>query len=230
MNFKLVRAVVAAGLLTLAATGQAQSWTVQTVALQNYGEALAVSDQLKALDYDAYVDFGLYEGQQFVRVRVGCFEDQASAAFLASRLVGNVTAEAVAVPLEASPPTAACVRRVVGFETPASWDVLTTAAPGISFWVEVLGQRRFITFTGTAWRVAQTEEELAGLTASPTSDSPLNSSPSEPAFVQDASRVLCNVGGRSVTVTAGELLWQGGAWAVVLEGGAVTAYHVEGAD
>ena len=210
--------------LLLATLGHAQPWTVQTVALQDYGEALAVSDQLRALSYDAYVDFGLYEGQQFVRVRVGCFDDQDSAAFFASQLVG-VTAEAVAVPLEAAPKTSFCVRRVVGFEPPPVWGVLGTTASAVSFWVEVLGQRRFVVFTGNTWRVAQSEQDVADLTRTATAER------GAALFRQDANaRVLCDWRGTPFNVTTGQLLWQGGAWAIVLEAGAVTAYHVEGVD
>ena len=132
-------------LLTLA---YAQEWTVQTVALQDYQEALETAAQLQALEYDAYVDFGLYEGRQFVRVRVGCFADQDSADFFARQLAGRVTAEAVAVPLETKPGASFCVQRVVGFELPESWAVLSNTASSLTFWVEVLGQRRFVMFTG----------------------------------------------------------------------------------
>ncbi|CAN5776414.1 hypothetical protein BH24DEI2_BH24DEI2_28460 [soil metagenome] len=209
-------------LFLLSAASYAQQWTVQTVALQDYGEALATRDELRALEYDAYVDFGLYEGQQFVRVRIGCFEDQEGADFFARRLAGNVTAEAVAVPLETEPGTTACITRVVGFEPPAIWDVLTTTAYGITFWVEVLGQRRFIAFTGAGWRVAQSEQELAnlGTLAPPSATSALSPN----VFHQDAAaRIVCDWRGAPVNIATGQLLWQGVNWAVGLEDGAGTA-------
>lgn len=212
--------------LLLFAQGYAQPWTVQTVALQNYEEALATQAQLQALDYDAYVDFGLYQGQQFVRVRVGCFDDQDSADFFARQLAGQVTAEAVAVPAESETGASLCIKRLIGFALPERWDVLASTASGISFWVELLGQRRFVAFTGTAWRVAQSERDLSSLGAAPSQGETVE------VFRQDGAtpRILFTWSETPLTIAVGELLWQRGAWAVVLEDGAVAAYHVEGAD
>ena len=216
--------------VVLATFAYAQAWTVQTVAFQNYQEALETAAQLQALEYDAYVDFGLYEGQQFVRVRVGCFSDQDSAEYFARRLAGRVTAEAVAVPLDTKPGASFCVQRMVGFEPPESWDVLSDKASSVAFWVEVLGQRRFIIFDGAGWHVAQSEEELSSFSPAPAPTEKVIAGETA-LFQQDAtSRILYTWRGRPWEVTTGKLLWQQGAWAVVLEDGAVAAYHIEGVD
>lgn len=205
----------------------AQSWTVQTIALQNYREAVARQEQLYDLGFDAYVDFGMTNGKQFARVRVGCFTGRVAAQTFADMLRGRVTAEAVPVPLEPGAKTTYCVERSVGFATPQNWAIHKEVPGAVSFWVDVQGKRGYLTLGAGGWHLAQDEAELARFLT------PNNSAANYPTIFREETTfnipvTLMQWGAKDFIISSGSLLWQSAYSAVVLEGNAVVAYHIRG--
>ena len=205
----------------------AQSWTVQTVALQNYQDAVARQEQLYSLGFDAYVDFGMTDGKQFSRVRVGCFTGRVAAQTFADTLKGRVTAEAVPVRLEPGAKITYCLERSVGFATPSNWAVHREVAGAVAFWVDVQDTRGYVALTPGGWQVAQNETELNSFFMSDTSAA------SYPAIFREetvfgAPMTLMQWGSKDFIISSGQLLWQGAYSAVVLEAGTVVAYHIRG--
>jgi len=205
----------------------AQSWTVQTVALQNYQEAVARQEQLYSLGFDAYVDFGMTDGKQFSRVRVGCFTGRVAAQAFADTLRGRVTAEAVPVPLEPGAKTTYCVERSVGFATPPNWAMHRKVAGAVSFWVDLQSTRGYVALTTGGWQLAQDETELNSFFM------PDEGAASYPAIFREentfgAPMTLMQWGAKDFIISSGQLLWQGAYSAVVLEAGTVVAYHIRG--
>lgn len=204
----------------------AQSWSVQTVALQNYQEALARQEQLYELGFDAYVDFGMTNGQQFARVRIGCFANRVAAQTYATLLKGRVTADAVPVPLEAGAKTTYCSERSVGFKPSEAWALYKEDAGAVSFWVDVLDKRAYVALNARGWHLAQDETELAKLLV-PTATTGYHDIFSETAAF-GTSAVILGWGAKDFILSSGQLLWQSAYSAVVLEADTVVAYHIRG--
>ena len=207
---------------------QNATYTVQTVALGNYQEALETAASLRDLEFDAYVDFAMFEGRQFARVRVGCFLDRPSAEAQAEFLRGNVTAEAVAVEAETPAPSGVCLRREVGFALPEVWAEHSSSPETVAYRVEVGGEDAYLVFGAAGWEIAQDAAEaerlmLAQREANPTR---LASRLRFQALNRQGGPVLAlesDFG--TLRVARAQLLWQASGAAVVLEGAAVVAYH-----
>jgi hypothetical protein len=149
------RTIVALLLVTAGeiAAAQAGGWTVQVVALRDYREAQSVVAELEGLGFDAYSEFAMSGGRQFVRVRVGCFTGRSAAADLAAAMASVVTGDAVAVPITSGADIAACVEVDIGFLKPSSWRQLGL---GIGrFEVEIGGETAEIAHTGERWAIRQ---------------------------------------------------------------------------
>jgi hypothetical protein len=212
--------------LAQAPATQTPRYTVQTVAMQDYRQALDTAQSLRDLAFDAYVDFAMFDGRQFARVRVGCFESREAAETLAQYLAGNVTREAVPAELSEAATPALCWQREVGFTLPPTWSEFASTPEAVAYAVEVMGHRGVMVFAGERWRLAQSEEEaldwLERARAQPVSHT-------APLFEQQTRNgrplVVVSWRARPVVVTNGMLLWQRGPFAVVLEGDAVVAYH-----
>lgn len=142
------------GLLAGVAWGQ-QMWTVQTVALRDLRQAQAAVGQLRALGFDAYDEFAMNDGHQFVRVRVGCFTDKDAAAAAAQALAGHVTEQAVPVPMSADAKVARCVQEDVGFLKPGTWHPVTRTDGLPAYRVSIAGLSAEVVFDGVRWRVVQ---------------------------------------------------------------------------
>lgn len=152
-----VRAI--ALLVALAALGSAlaqTTWSVQTVALRDYREAQGVAAGLRLHGFEAYTEFTMQSGLQYVRVRVGCTDAREVAEAWAELLARSLVAEAVVVPMEgASPSDVRCVAAEVGFRKPARWVLVSGAGEVPVFEVEVAGHLAYLGFDGLAWRVWQ---------------------------------------------------------------------------
>lgn len=137
-----------------------QLWTVQTVALRDFREAQGTADALKAHGFDAYTEFAMDAGLQFVRVRVGCFGSREAAEAMADALRGRVTDAAAPVELSPGAPVAGCVRMVVGFLKPFTWDEVAQPGTVPAFRVQVAGVDAHVVHTGARWRVLQGDEAV----------------------------------------------------------------------
>lgn len=143
----------------LAALGNAlaqTTWSVQTVALRDYREAAGVAAGLRLHGLDAYTEFTMQGGLQYVRVRVGCTDEREVADAWAALLARSLVAEAVVVPMEgASPLDVACVAAEVGFRKPARWTLVSGPSEVPVFEVEVAEHLAYLSFDGLIWRVWQ---------------------------------------------------------------------------
>lgn len=227
---------------------RAQVWSVQTSQFPDYRSALDVSETLRALGFDAYVDFGTEGGRQFSRVRVGCFASEPGAVHLAETLRGSsfngvVTSDAVAVEASLSAlgdaaPVRACTRYDVGFRLPPSWGVNDSEAEAISFWVELDARRRYLRYDEAGWRVFQESSELAALRTEAPSREAVGWFQLEPSTTpQERLRAefgVAEAGGTRwvratledasvVVVAGGELLWQNDNVAVVRHDDSIVA-------
>lgn len=153
------RAAVVALISTLSAllagVACAQGWSVQTVALRDLRQARSVVGQLQALGFDAFPEFAMHDGDQFVRVRVGCYTDRAAAEAVAQALAGHVTKQAVAVQLSSGTRADECVREDIGFLKPPVWKQLDPPDGLPTFDVDIAGHKARLVFTGQDWRVVQ---------------------------------------------------------------------------
>lgn len=149
------RRLLALALVTLGNVALAQAWTVQTVALRDLRDARSVVDDLRSFDLDAYTEFAMNDGQQFVRVRIGCFVSREGAEALAAVLRGRVTADAAAVELTSGAPVMGCVRVDVGFRKPYEWEAVEGAGALPAFRVVVAGVPARIVHDGSRWAVLQ---------------------------------------------------------------------------
>lgn len=151
---RLRRAAAAMLAVTAAAWAAAESWTVQTVAMRDLREATSVADDLRRLGFDAYTEFTMANRLQYVRVRVGCFEERDGAEAMAALLRGWATRDAVVVERTPGAPARGCLVRDVGFVAPEGrW---RQRAPGVaSFEVEVAGVTGLVRYRGGRWQVLQ---------------------------------------------------------------------------
>lgn len=209
----LLTAVVTA---FLGGVALAQGWSVQTVALRDLRQADAVAGELRALGFDAYTEFAMHDGEQYVRVRVGCYTGRDAAEAAADALAGHVTEQAVPVKLAAEGRARACVQEDIGFLKPGVWQRLDAADGLPTFRVEVGGHEARLVFTGTGWRVHQAGAQLAD-PAVPAAANFESARPGGVAWaaqeVADGPRMLC----------PGKLIGEAGAAAVVERAGAVVA-------
>ncbi len=141
--------------LASAAFAQGGSWTVQTVALRDLRQADTVVAQLKNLGFDAYDEFAMNDGKQFVRVRVGCYSDRAAAQAAATALTTHVTEQAVPAPISPGARVDRCVREEVGFLKPATWNRVDAGDGLPTFHVRVAGRSADLVFDGSRWVVVQ---------------------------------------------------------------------------
>jgi len=152
-------AVLAAMLLVAlgmaSASAQSGAWTVQTVALRDLRQADTAVAQLRNLGFEAYDEFAMSDGKQFVRVRVGCYTDRAAAQAAATALAKHVTEQAVPTELSAGAKPDRCIREDVGFLKPAAWKRVEAADGLPTFRVRVADRSADVVFDGSAWRVVQ---------------------------------------------------------------------------
>jgi len=219
-----------AAVVLLAAAGawpqraQAQGagwWSVQTVALRDLREAQGTTDSLKRHGFDAYTEFAMDSGLQFVRVRVGCFTSREAAEAMADALRGRVTETAVPVELTPGAPTQGCVDMVVGFLKPSSWDAVTRAGAVPAFQVQVAGLEAHVVHTGERWRVLQDGEPLPAL------DAALASERFSQAQVGGALLVRQETPGGGLVLCPGRLLASVGRVAITELGDALVACSLE---
>src|SRR5690606_15550056 len=107
-------------------------WSVQVVALRDFREAQAAVTELRVLEFDAYTEFAMSDGQQYVRVRTGCFTTREAAESLANVMRGHITADAEAVEMTPGASVSGCVDEEVGFLSSYAWQLLDQpgAVPG----------------------------------------------------------------------------------------------------
>lgn len=211
-----VQLLVATAVVLLSGPALAQGWSVQTVALRDLRQAHSVVAELRGLGFDAYSEFAMHDGHQFVRVRVGCYTVRAAAQAAASALAGHVTEQAVVVKLAADSKATGCVQEDVGFIKPAVWKQ-TDSSDGLpTFSVQVAGHQARLVYTGSDWQVIQAGASPAAqpVPATATFES---ARPGGVPWVAEASssgpRMLC----------PGTLLGKAGAAAVVGRAGEVVA-------
>lgn len=206
--------LVLLALLALSSAG-AEQWTVQTIAVRDLREATAISDDLVRRGFDAYTEFSMGSGRQWVRVRVGCFADRTAAAAVANLLRGWATRDAVVTERSEDAPARGCLVRDLGFVAPEAWRQL---APGVaSFEVEVAGVTGLMRYQGGRWQVLQ----------APASDALPTSRSDERAYRQaeDVPRafVAKEHAGGEILVCPGRLLAEADGAAIVEHDGSVFA-------
>ena len=209
-----------ASLLLSASFAQGSRWTVQTAAFQDYRQASSQVEQLLDLGFDAYTEFAMSGGQQYARVRIGCFEDRAAAEAFAQAMRGSVTADAAAQPLSEGAVPRTCVEWDVGFLKPQVWSIERNR-PDILFRVELGDQVGYLRHAGAAWQFTHT--------------APATSQPPVAGRSTFGSRPIGGVpflqarleGNRRINACVGELLWQSGLIAVVERPEAVIACRVK---
>lgn len=192
----------------------AEPWSVQTVAVRDLRIAQRMAADLAAVQFDAFTEFAMNRGQQWVRVRVGCYLDRSDAEAVADLLRERYTRDAVVVPQEGRAPVP-CIAREVGFVVPETW---RQSAPGQpSFEVEVAGVLGLIRFQNGRWQVLQ----------APATDALLPPAPTSGRFEQGAGLPVPFVRMRSPTgprlVCLGTLLAQTPDVAIVEHEGVVSA-------
>ncbi len=166
---RIVRAVgplLAAVALGVAGAQAPAAWSVQTVAVRDLRLANGIAGDLLRLGFDAYTEFAMSDaGEQWVRVRVGCFLGRADAEAFARLLRERYVREAVPVPFSAWASGVPCLERDVGFVAPDAW---RQPAPGVaSFEVEVAGVRGLVRYRNGAWQVLQAPATEASLPPEP---------------------------------------------------------------
>lgn len=200
----------------LAGAACAQDWSVQTVALRDLRQARTVVGELEALGFDAFPEFAMHDGEQFVRVRVGCYTDRAAAEAAAQALAGHVTKQAVAVTLSTTSGADKCVREDIGFLKPKVWKQLDPPDGLPTFDVDIGGHKARLVFTGQDWRVLQAGEAFTA-TPAPADATFVVARPGGAAWVAQelasGTRMLC----------PGKLIGTAGSAAVVERSDAVVA-------
>jgi len=202
---------LAAALLLASWAAAADAWTVQTVALRDYREAQVVVEDLVDRSFDAYTEFAMQDGLQFVRVRVGCYTDRAAAEAMAAALVRTVVKEAAVVELTPGALVHACASSVVGFLKPSEWQPVNDAGSVPAFNVKVAGSDARVVHDGTRWRVIQGLGPIPQLTVTPTVRF-------EEVRLGGVPFVAKVVGATRYVVCPGKLLTSVGAVAIVEQG------------
>lgn len=210
-------------LLLLAGSALADNWTIQTAAFNDYRQAAAQVAELRSLGFDSYAEFSMNRGQQYTRVRIGCFTSRAAAESFSRELTGKVTAEAVPQPLSDGAPTRACVEWDTGFLKPDDWRAVRLEQDAV-FRVELDGQVGYVRHDGTAWSFGHQLPQPPAAMA--TGEQRFRERPV-------ASTVLVRARlaqGGDTNVCVGKLLWQRGLTAVVERPNAVIACTVHEGD
>ena len=205
--------VAFAGVVAALGTGLAQTtWSVQTVALRDFREAQGVAAGLRLHGLDAYTEFTMQSGLQYVRVRVGCTDEREVADAWAALLARSLVAEAVVVPMEGpAPRDVACVAAEVGFRKPAHWVLVSRPGELPVFEVEVADHLAYLGYDGLVWRVWQG-----------TAPAPVPASPARVVAARlDGRHVVRSADGR--LLCPGRLLAGVGEAAVVELGDAIVA-------
>lgn len=135
--------------------GGPRAWAVQTVALRDYREAQAAAAELRLRDFDAYTEFAMQDGMQFVRVRVGCFTSREAAEAMADALRGRITREAAVVEYTDGGPARSCATSTVGFVKPSEWEPVREPGAVPAFNVKVSGLGARVMHDGSRWRLEQ---------------------------------------------------------------------------
>lgn len=153
-----------------AAAQAVPGWTVQVVALRDFREAQAAVTELRVLEFDAYSEFAMSDGQQYVRVRAACFTSREGAEALAAVMRGRITAEAEAVELSPRAPVSGCVEEEVGFLNSYDWELMSQPSSVPSFRVVLSGIVARLVHDGRRWRVLQGDGEAQAVGADVASD------------------------------------------------------------
>lgn len=189
----------------------AEAWAVQTVALRDYREAQSAADDLRSRAFDAYTEFAMQDGLQFVRVRIGCFTDRSAAEAMAEAITGAIVREAAVVEFTSGATARACASRTVGFMKPAEWAPVNDAGTVPAFNVKVAGQDARVVHDGTRWRVIQGLGPIPLLTVEPTA--------TFSEVVRGGKRfVVQDVGRTAIILCPGTLLTHVGDFAIVEQG------------
>lgn len=170
----LIIAVILLGSIVAFADGP--WWTVQTVALRDYRQAQDTVVNLQQKGFPAYVEFAMNDGNQYSRVRVGCFTERDGARALAEVLRSGVTKDAVVV--EASTEFRnsgrACTEFQTGFLKPATWEYVGNNTEYAVFEVNIGDITAFVTHNGEAWSIMQAGEEIGDVSSAATTASNWN--------------------------------------------------------
>lgn len=218
----------------------AERWTIQAFAYAASAHAEAVAERLRGVGYDAYTD--TLPGSSLVLVRIGCFGAQADANALAQDVRQRVAADALVVPFQEGAEATVCVERELGFIPPPAWGLEAASEEGVTFWLEAQG-RRYISFDGERWSLQQSATQtvpqeadastedtdlLGEILATPPATGP--GATFRATFRATRSRglplVRADLGGGSLLVTAGTLLWRSAQAAVVQQGADVFALRL----
>jgi hypothetical protein len=197
------------------------AWSVQTVALRDFREANAVVEQLRGLGLDAYTEFAMSDGHQFVRVRIGCYASRSGAEAMAAALRGRVTAEAAAVEMTAGAPVVGCVHVDVGFRKPYDWAEVEVDGVVPAFRVVVAGIPARIVHDGTRWAVLQGDGSVPQVNASLPRGSFTSTTLGGVAMVRLA------VGATDLVLCPGRLIAEVGQVAIVELGSVVLACSLD---
>ncbi len=138
-----------------AAAAQEDRWSVQVIALRDFREAQLLTAELKQFGLDAYTEFAMQDGLQFVRVRVGCYVGRDAAEAVALTVRGRLTAEAEPVELSSGAQVGACSEQVVGFLDDYSWRYLGSGDGMPTFAVTVAGMAAKVVHDGSHWSIVQ---------------------------------------------------------------------------
>ncbi|MBA2666172.1 MAG: SPOR domain-containing protein [Trueperaceae bacterium] len=157
----MIRYAVALTLVVLTSLAGAQPhddvWAVQIVALRDFGEAQHEARELGEMGFEAYTEFAMHEGNQWVRVRVGCWVGRDAAEGIAEILRALVTIEAAAVPATPDAPVG-CIDVDIGFLKPAHFLPIHLSGELPTFRVEISNHVAHVRHDGEGWRVLQGEE------------------------------------------------------------------------
>lgn len=214
------RAIALALTMATAAAQAAQDapdgWAVQTVALRDYREAQSVAEDLRARSLDAYTEFAMQDGLQFVRVRIGCYTDRAAAESMAAALRSSIVSEAVVVELSPGALVHACARSEVGFLKPSEWEPVNDPGAVPAFKVKVAGSDARVVHDGTRWRVIQGLGPIPLLSVSAEARF-------KPLMLGGVPFVAQQFGSTSYVVCPGKLLTSVGKVAIVEQGDLLVA-------
>lgn len=219
LRLRPIRSVAVALLglaLWIGGTAAAEGWTVQTVAVRDLRLGDAIASELVTLGFDAYTEFVMSDGQQWVRVRVGCYVTREDAEHFADLLRGFYTREAVVVPRSPDASPTSCLRREIGFVTPDRWRQLLPDAT--TFEVEVDGVVGLVRYQGDRWQLLQ-RPATETLDPLPATDGPFTVAPgvSVPFVARSSGEGTLRI------VCAGRLLAQTSDVAIVEHQGVVSA-------
>lgn len=231
-----MRAVFCCFFLCVLANASAQRWTVQVFAYGAPARAEGVAERLRGVGFDAYTD--TLPGSTLALVRIGCFGAQADAEGLAQDVRQRVASDALVVPFQAGAAVTVCVTRELGFIPPAAWGLEAESADTVTFWLEA-GGRRTITFDGARWTLAQnlggpdlTEPDPLTDASDPLTELLATPPPTGLPATFRATRsrglplIRAELGGGSLLVAAGTLLWHSARAAVVQKGSDVFALRL----